>query len=75
MKKLLFVLPILLISCWSKTTDGREYKVECNCLSEHSEVTTVPVVTLVNNIPTTTFQTQTNWVCDWRKCDTIWRKK
>jgi len=75
MKKLLFVLTILLVSCWSKTPDGREYRIKCNCLHEHSETETFPVVTLVNNVPTTTIQTQTNWVCDERVCDTVWRKK
>ena len=74
MRKILLI-PFLFVSCWSKTPDGREYKIECNCLAEHGETNAVPVIKLVNNVPTTTIQIQTNWVCDYRVCDTIWRHK
>ena len=75
MKKLLFILPILLVSCWSKTPDGREYRIGCDCLSGHYQTTVVPVTTIVNNQQMVTTQVQNTWICDERVCDTVWRKK
>ena len=74
MRKILLI-PFLFVSCWSKTPDGREYKIECECLSGHYETETTPQTTLVDNTPTVTIVTENVWVCDNRRCDTVWKNK
>ena len=54
MRKLL-IIPFLFISCWKKTSDGREYKINCDCKQGHYETVCMPITSLINgNVVITT---------------------